>query len=96
MGDIRRENEGEFNLAKLPEGVYFFSGHEGFVKVEVDKDGNQSWDLQNWFESLDPDQNEEQHQKIIQNIKKRLNAYTGIINPPKKQLKKRFLNPFNK
>ena len=65
------------------------------TKVEVDKDGYQSWDLQNWFANLDPDKNDEQHQKIIQDIKKRLNANTGIINPPKKKDNRRFLNPFN-
>ena len=96
MGDIKSEKDGEFDFDKLPEGVYFFSGQEGFVKVEVDKNGNQSWDLQNWFASLDPDKDEVQHQKTIQDIKRRLNADTGMINPPKKQVKKSFLNPFNK
>ena len=96
MGSIKREKDGEFDFEELPEGVYFFSGQEGFVKVEVDKDGHQSWDLQNWFASLDPDKDEEQHQKIIQNIKRRLNADTGLIKPPKKQGIKSFLNPFNK
>ena len=96
MGNIRKEKEGEFDFYKLPEGAYFFSGKEGFVKVEVDKDGNQSWDLQNWFASLDPDRDEVQHQKTIQDIKRRLNADTGMINPPKKQVNKSFLNPFKK
>ena len=83
MGYIKREKDGEFDFDMLPEGAYFFSGQEGFVKVEVDKDGHQSWDLKNWFASLDPDNTEEQNQKIIEEIKKRLNADTGIINPPK-------------
>jgi len=96
MGYIRRKKSGEFDFEKLPEGVYFFTGEEGFVKVEVKKDGTQSWDLQNWFASLDPDKNEEQHQKTIQDIKRRLNADTGLINPPQKQGKKSFLNPFKK
>ena len=96
MDYIRREQDGEFDFDKLPEGVYFFTGQEGFVKVEVDKDGNQSWDLQNWFDSLDPDKDEAQHQKTIQDIKRRLNADTGIINSPKKQVKKSFLYPFIK
>ncbi len=96
MAYIRRDKNGEFDFEKLPEGVYFFTGQEGFVKVEVDKDGHQSWDLQNWFASLDPDKNEVQNQKIIQDIKKRLNEDTGIINPPKKQNSKSFLNLFNK
>ena len=96
MGHIRKEKNGEFDFEKLPEGVYFFSGQEGFVKVDVDKHGHQSWDLQNWFASLDPDKNESQHQKIIQDIKRRLNADTGVINPNKKQRKKSFLNLFNK
>ena len=94
MGYKRRKQVGEFDFNNLPEGVYFFSGEEGFVKVAVDKDGQQSWDLQNWFATLDPDTNEEEHQKIVQDIKNRLNADTGIINPPKKSEKKRFLNPF--
>tara|TARA_Y100001968_G_scaffold11464_1_gene9566 strand:- start:409 stop:801 length:393 start_codon:yes stop_codon:yes gene_type:complete len=96
MGYIRRREVGEFDFEKLPEGVYSFSGQEGFVKVEVDNNGNQSWNLENWFASLDPDKNEEQHHKIIQDIKRRLNADTGIISPPKKQSKRSFLNPFNK
>tara|TARA_B100000945_G_scaffold282213_1_gene250464 strand:+ start:213 stop:503 length:291 start_codon:yes stop_codon:yes gene_type:complete len=96
MGYIRRKKDGEFDFDKLPEGAYFFSGKEGFVKVEVDKDGHQSWDLENWFASLDPDKNEMQNQKIIQDIKRRLNADTGMINPPEKQRKNSFLNPFKK
>ena len=95
MGYIRRKKDGEFDFENLPEGVYFFSGKEGFVKVDVDKEGHQDWDLKNWFTSLDPDTNETQHQKIIQDIKRRLNADTGIINPPKRIKKKSFLNPFN-
>ena len=96
MGHIKMKKDGEFDFGKLPKGVYFFTGQEGFVKVEVDKDGNQSWDLQNWFASLDPDKDEAQDQKIIQDIKRRLNADTGMINPPKTQKRKSFLNPFNK
>ena len=97
MGYIRTKKNGEFDFEKLPEGVYFFSGEEGFVKVEIDKDGHQSWDLQNWFASLDPDKNKSEKQKIIQDIKKRLNSDTGMINPIKKeQSKKSFLNPFKK
>ena len=94
MWHIKREKDGEFDFGKLPKGVYFFSGQEGFVKIEVDKDGHQSWDLQNWFDSLDPDKNETRHQKTIQDIKRRLNADTGMINPSKKQGKKSFLNLF--
>ena len=96
MGSIRKGKDGEFDFENLPEGVYFFSGQEGFVKVKIDKDGNQSWDLKNWFASLDPEKNETQDQKIIQEIKRRLNADTGIINSPKKQRNKSFLNLFNK
>ncbi len=88
------KKDGEFDFEKLPEGVYSFSGQEGFVKVVVDKNGNQSWNLENWFASLDPDENESNRHKIIQDIKTRLNADTGMINPPHKQLKKSFLNPF--
>ena len=93
MGNI---SKGEFDFDKLPEGIYSFSGQEGIVKVKVDRNGKQSWDLENWFASLDPDKNEEQQHKIIQDIKRRLNADTGIINPPKKKPKRSFLNPFNK
>ena len=96
MGYIRKVKQGEFDFENLPEGIYFFSGKEGFVKVEVNKDGHQSWDLQNWFDSLDPDIDEAQHQKIIQDIKKRLNTDTGIINPSVKEEKKNFLNLFRK
>ena len=95
MGYIRRKKDGEFDFENLPEGVYFFSGKEGFVKVDVDKEGHQDWDLKNWFTSLDPDINVNQQQKIIQDIKKRLNADTGIINPPKKLARRIFFNPFN-
>ena len=95
MGYIKKKTDGEFDFDKLPEGVYFFSGKEGFVKVDVDKKGHQTWDLENWFASLDPDTSEAQHQKIIQDIKRRLNADTGMINPPKKLAKKIFINPFN-
>ena len=96
MGSIKREKDGEFDFEELPEGVYFFSGQEGFAKVEVDKEGNQTWDLHNWYASLDPDTNDAQHQEIIQDIKRRLNADTGIINPPKKLARRIFNNPFNK
>ena len=94
MGYIRKENDGEFDFDKLPEGVYSFSGQEGFVKVEVDNNGRQFWNLENWFASLDPDENQEQRLKIIQDIKSRLDADTGMINPPRKQAKRKFLNPF--
>ena len=94
MGYTRKKKDGEFDFDKLPQGVYSFSGEEGFVKVEVDKDGNQSWNLENWFPSLDPDKNEDQRHEIIQDIKKRLNADTGMINPVKKKAKRGFLNPF--
>ena len=94
MAYIKKKNDGEFDFEQLPEGVYSFSGQEGFVKVEVDKDGYQSWNLENWFASLDPDANVEHRHKVIKDIKKRLNADTGIISPPKKQAKRNFLNPF--
>ena len=96
MGYMRRKKDGEFDFDKLPEGIYSFSGQEGFVKVEVDKNGHQNWNLENWFASLDPDENKEQRHKIIQDIKQRLNADTGMINPPKSEGMKRFFNPFNK
>ena len=94
MGYVRKNQDGEFDFDKLPEGDYSFSGQEGFVKVEVDKNGHQSWNLENWFASLDPDENDIQRHKIIQDIKNRLNPDTGMINPPKKQSKGNFLNPF--
>ena len=68
MGYIRRKEKGEFDFEKLPEGVYSFTGQEGFVRVEVDKYGHQSWNLENWFATLDPDENKEQRHKIIQDI----------------------------
>ena len=94
MGYIRRKQDGEFDFEKLPEGNYSFSGQEGFVKVEVDANGNQSWNLDNWFASLDPDANEVERNKIIKDIKSRLNADTGIINPPEKKYKRSFLSFF--
>jgi len=96
MGYIKQGKDGEFDFEKLPKGVYFFSGEEGFVKVEVDKDGNQFWDLENWFATLDPDKNEAQDQKTIQDIKRRLNTDSGIINPPTKKGVGSFLNLFKK
>tara|TARA_Y100001968_G_C19289596_1_gene683483 strand:- start:564 stop:854 length:291 start_codon:yes stop_codon:yes gene_type:complete len=96
MASTKKEKDGEFDFEKLPEGNYYFSGKEGFVKVEVDKNGNQYWNLENWFESLDPDKNEAKRHKIIQDIKRRLNADTGMINPPENHSKRSFLNPFNK
>ena len=92
MRYLRREKFGEFDFDKLPEGIYYFSGQEGFVKVEVKKDGSQSWDLKNWFASLDPDKDEAYHKKTIQDIKRRLNEDTGMINPATKDVKKSFLN----
>tara|TARA_B100000965_G_scaffold376076_1_gene369030 strand:- start:731 stop:1021 length:291 start_codon:yes stop_codon:yes gene_type:complete len=96
MGYIRKKKYGEFDFEQLPEGSYSFTGQEGFVKVEVDKNGIQTWNLENWFASLDPDENEENRNQLIQDIKKRLNADTGIIDPPKKRTKNNFLNPFLK
>tara|TARA_Y100001968_G_scaffold290929_1_gene295028 strand:- start:61 stop:357 length:297 start_codon:yes stop_codon:yes gene_type:complete len=92
MGYFRRQKYGEFDFDNLPEGIYYFSGQEGFVKVEVKQDGSQAWDLKNWFASLDPDKNEADHQKTIQDIKERLNADTGMINPTANHIKKSFLN----
>ena len=94
MGYIRREKIGEFDFEKLPEGSYYFTGQEGFVKIDVDKNGEQSWNLENWFVSLDPDKDEAQKNKIIEDIKSRLNAHTGIINPPTKKANRNVLNPF--
>ena len=96
MISIKRKQEGEFDFEKLPEGSYFFTGKEGFVKVEVDKHGHESWNLENWFATLDPDESAEQKNKIIKDIKKRLNSDTGMINPPKYLSKINFLNPFKK
>ena len=96
MSYIKRPQDGEFDFEKLPEGSYYFSGQEGFVKIEVEKNGDQSWNLENWFASLDPDKDEEQKNKIIEDIKSRLNKDTGIINPPQRKAIRSFLNPFNK
>ncbi len=96
MGYIKKNINGEFDFEKLPEGVYFFTGEEGFVKVEVDRNGRQSWNLENWFATLDPDKNEAQRDNIIQDIKRRLNTDTGMVNPRQNQNKRNFLNPFNK
>ena len=93
MGSNKKGKDGEFDFDNLPEGVYFFSGQEGFVKIEVDQDGHQNWDLHNWFASLDPDINESEHQKTIEDIKRRLNKDTGMINPPKDLAKRIFRNP---
>tara|TARA_Y100001968_G_scaffold149338_1_gene136569 strand:- start:1558 stop:1851 length:294 start_codon:yes stop_codon:yes gene_type:complete len=94
MGSIKKGKDREFDFENLPEGIYFFSGPEGFVKIEVDQAGHQNWDLHNWFASLDPDTNEAQHEKTIEDIKRRLNADTGMINPPKNLAKRIFTNPF--
>ena len=96
MGYIRSKKDGEFDFDRLPEGIYFFTGQEGFVKVEVNKDGTQSWDLQNWFASLDPDKDEVENQKTINDIKRRLNSDTGMINPSEEHGKKSFLDHFKK
>ena len=96
MGSISGSKDGEFDFDNLPEGVYYFSGKEGFVKIEVDKDGHQNWDLHNWFDSLEPDRNEVKHQKTIEDIKRRLNGDTGMISPPNNLAKRIFSNPFNK
>ncbi len=90
----RKKRSGEFDFENPPEGIYSFSGNEGVVTVEVDKDGNQSWNLENWFASLDPDKNEKEKDLIIQDIKQRLNKDTGLINPREKVKKRSFFNPF--
>ena len=94
MGFIRKPQDGEFDFDQLPEGAYYFSGKEGFVKVDVDKNGQQTWNLENWYVSLDPDKNEVQRDEIIEDIKRRLNADTGMINPTKNNSKRNFFNPF--
>ena len=94
MGYTRRKQNGEFDFENLPQGTYSFSGEEGVVKVQVHKGGSQSWDLENWFASLDPEINEEQHQQIVQDIKQRLNRDTGLIGPPIKQKRNGFLQIF--
>tara|TARA_Y100001968_G_C19217978_1_gene648169 strand:- start:357 stop:641 length:285 start_codon:yes stop_codon:yes gene_type:complete len=90
----RRNRTGEFDFEKLPEGVYSFSGEEGVVTVEVDEKGQHSWNLENWFASLDPDKNEEERHAIIKDIKQRINLDTGLINPHKKEKKWNFSNLF--
>ena len=94
MSKFNKERKGEFDFDNLPEGVYSFSGQEGFVKVYVDKNGVHSWNLDNWFASLDPDHNKDQRTEIIEDIKKRLNVDTGIISLPTKSANKRFFKLF--
>ena len=96
MNYFKRKTEKIFDLDKLPEGIYSFSGLEGFVKVEVDKNGHQAWNLENWFSTLDPDEIEEKRDQIIQDIKQRINTNTGIIQPSKKKRNNSFFNIFNK
>ncbi len=94
--DISEESKMENKyLENLPEGTYSFTGKEGIVKVIIHKGGSQSWDLENWFASLDPEINEEQRQQIINDIKQRLNRDTGIIDPPIKQKRNGFLHIFS-
>ena len=99
MESNRKLIDGEFDFDNLPEGVYFFSGQEGFVKVKVDKDGNQSWDLKNWYATLDPDNNEEQDQKIIQDINKKREKIEDEINQEmqnaEKEIIEQALNDFS-
>ena len=91
---FNEKNDDDFDFDNLSEGVYSFSGLEGFVKVEIDKNGHQSWNLENWFATLDPDKNEMERPNIIQDIKRRIDFDKGIINPPKKRSKKRLFNLF--
>ena len=95
MDFVRSKLDGEFDFEKLPEGVYYFSGKEGFVSVEVDRNGHQSWNLENWYASLDPDDKKEKRDEIIHDIKKRINAESGNIDSPKKK-KKNLFNLFVK
>ena len=90
MGYIKIERSGDYELDRLPEGIYFFTGQEGFVKITIDKDGHQSWDLENWYASLDPDRNELQDGEIIKDIKKRIKSDSWTISPPKRMQKNIF------
>ena len=92
----RAKRDGDFEFEKLSEGVYYFSGKEGFVSVDVDRNGHQSWNIENWYSSLDPDDKEEKREEIIRDIKKRLNADSGIINPVKERQKKNLFKLFDK
>ena len=42
MSYIRTPQNAKFDFEKLPEGSYYFSGQEGFVKIEVDKNVRRS------------------------------------------------------
>tara|TARA_B100000700_G_scaffold317075_1_gene407806 strand:- start:432 stop:683 length:252 start_codon:yes stop_codon:yes gene_type:complete len=77
MDFIKREKDEKLDIEKLTEGVYSFSDKEGFVEIKVDKNGTQSWNLENWFASLDPDKSEEDQEKIINEIKQRLKKNQG-------------------
>ena len=92
MDNISNKPDEEFDFEKLPEGLYYFSGEEGFVSVQIDKKGIQHWNLENWFANLDPDKNEIQRNKVIEDIKQRINTNTGKIKPiqKRKNLFKRF------
>tara|TARA_Y100001968_G_scaffold209667_1_gene192804 strand:+ start:463 stop:747 length:285 start_codon:yes stop_codon:yes gene_type:complete len=94
MEDPKSKPNEDFDFKKLPAGTYYFTGQEGFVKIEVAKDGQQSWDLENWFTSLDPDKDESQRCEIIKDIKTRINLDKGTINQPKKKIIRNFLNSF--
>ncbi len=96
MDYSKRNKNKVFDFDKLPKGIYTFSGEEGFVKVELDKNGNQSWNLENWFASLDPDKNAVEKELIIKDIKRRLDPDTGLINPPEKKSKISFFDHFLK
>lgn len=96
MDFIRTKRDEEFDFEQLSEGVYYFSGKEGFVSVEIDRNGHQSWNLENWYASLDPDDKKEKSDEIIRDIKKRLNGKNGMISPSNKKKRKTLFNLFDK
>ena len=85
------KNLGEFDLDNLPPGRYSFTGNEGVIEVFVDNDGNQTWNFDNWFNSLDPDENKTPSSEMIESIKKRINPDTGYVSSNRKLVKQSIL-----
>ena len=96
MNNMPFRKSGEFDLENLPPGIYHFTGDEGVVTVEVDTNKNQHWDLENWFASLDPDQQQVANPETIRSIKRRINLNTGIIEAKKTKKGNFLINLFKR